>query len=484
MHQMRTLVIIFAFTVMLGPSVSGQVANGFNFKIDNIITGGGTLQRINIEQVNLWSDSLKEALNKSYRYDSVKIKLKIDSMKAKGERSFLLQSKMDSLSESRERISQIIAQKKDSIITSVEERYSTWKNRLTSIRDSITARGLPVGAPKEIAGLNTPNLPSLPPLPELPQLGKTDLATVKLPKELSNLAKAPLTELPSVGLSDKLNLSALDEVKAATSDPVNAAENVAENLKPVKDMQGRLSAIDELKNTEVIEAVQKAQDPEALRQEAKEMVLEKAVDHFEGKAAVLEEAMQKVAKYKQKYSHVNSLSEIPKRPPNPLKGKPFIERLVPAITFQIFKGDNLLLDVNPAVAYRFNGRFNSGIGWNQRLSYNLDKDRFNSFRTLYGPRVFSEYLAWKGFSVRAELELMRTDVPIPIRHIYGNDAGTRQWVFTPFAGIKKKYRIMKGVNGTAFIMTNLYNPQRKSPYPDVINSRFGFEFKLKRKRVD
>jgi len=49
------------------------------------------------------------------------------------------------------------------------------------------------------------------------------------------------------------------------------------------------------------------------------------------------------------------------------------------------------------------------------------------------------------------------------------------------AGIKKEYRFLKGVRGTAFILLNLYNPKRKSPYADVMNSRFGFEFPLKRK---
>jgi len=49
------------------------------------------------------------------------------------------------------------------------------------------------------------------------------------------------------------------------------------------------------------------------------------------------------------------------------------------------------------------------------------------------------------------------------------------------AGIKKEYRFLKSVRGTVFILFNLYDPKHKSPYGDVMNSRFGFEFPLKKR---
>jgi len=49
-----------------------------------------------------------------------------------------------------------------------------------------------------------------------------------------------------------------------------------------------------------------------------------------------------------------------------------------------------------------------------------------------------------------------------------------------FSWFKKEYRLVKNVKGTAFVMFNLYNPEHKSPYGDVLNTRFGFEFPLKK----
>lgn len=39
-----------------------------------------------------------------------------------------------------------------------------------------------------------------------------------------------------------------------------------------------------------------------------------ATDHFAGKQEQLKAAMEKVAKYKQKYSSVSSIKDLPKRP--------------------------------------------------------------------------------------------------------------------------------------------------------------------------
>jgi len=54
-----------------------------------------------------------------------------------------------------------------------------------------------------------------------------------------------------------------------------------------------------------------------------------AVDHFAGKQEQLKQAMDQMSKYKQKYESVQSIEELPKRPPHAMRGKPFYERLVP-----------------------------------------------------------------------------------------------------------------------------------------------------------
>ena len=59
-----------------------------------------------------------------------------------------------------------------------------------------------------------------------------------------------------------------------------------------------------------------------------------------------------------------------------------------------------------------------------------------------------------------------------------NDPPARDWVWGAFAGLKKEYRFIKRIKGTALIMFRLFDPSRKSPYGDIMNVRFGFEFPL------
>jgi hypothetical protein len=171
--------------------------------------------------------------------------------------------------------------------------------------------------------------------------------------------------------------------------------------------------------------------------------------------------------------------------PRPVsKFKPFAERLVPGTVIQIQnKAGNTLVDFNPYVGYRFTGRMTTGVGWNQRTAYNTKGKNFNPAARIYGPRIFGEFKLWKGFSPRGEVELMNTAIP-PFNNS-SLDASNREWVCGVFFGIKKQYKFFKNVRGTAMVMARLSDSDHKSPYVDVINARFGFEFphKIKRKKV-
>jgi hypothetical protein len=209
--------------------------------------------------------------------------------------------------------------------------------------------------------------------------------------------------------------------------------------------------------------------------------VQQAVNHFAGKEQVLEEAMAKMSKLKQKYSSLNSLSEIPKRRPNEMRGKPWMERVLPSLTLQVHgKGEFLMVDINPAAGYRFTGKLMAGLGWNHRVAYSKKFDAFSNLPRVYGPRSFVEYKIGKGFSPRAEFELMNAPVPPLIQKITA-DYSDRQWVSGAFIGIKKDYKIFKNIRGTSMVMLRLYNQHHKSPYADVVNVRIGFEFPMKKK---
>ena len=119
-------------------------------------------------------------------------------------------------------------------------------------------------------------------------------------------------------------------------------------------------------------------DPKNGKEAAKAIVKQAAVDLFVGKQEHLKAAMDKISKDKQKYSSPSSIKNLPKRPPNPMRGKPFVERLVPGLYLQYQQKNFYLLDVNPYVGYKLSGRLTFGLGWNHRYSYDRDNHSYTS----------------------------------------------------------------------------------------------------------
>jgi hypothetical protein len=251
-------------------------------------------------------------------------------------------------------------------------------------------------------------------------------------------------------------------------------ESQASKIDGVADLQKQSGMVDEYKSK-----LDPLKNPEAGKEKVAEMAKEVAIDHFAGKQEQLKAAMDKIAKYKQKYSSVSSLKDLPKRPPNAMKGKPFVERFLPGIYLQYQQKNGHLIDVNPYASYKLSGRFTTGIGWNQRFVYNNVKNHWDPQKRIYGPRAFVDFGIGKGFIVHLETEMMNSFVPSTF---LGNpDTGSRQWVWGMATGMKKEYKIYKNLKGTVLLQYNLFNPYFKSPYIDRLNSRIGFEYVLKKK---
>ncbi len=251
--------------------------------------------------------------------------------------------------------------------------------------------------------------------------------------------------------------------------------------KGLEDKAGQMAGIGDMKKQTdgLLGQGMPAQDPAAMKKQLVQEGQKQAVNHFAGKEDVLRQAMDKMSKLKTKYESLNSLSEATKKRPNAMRGKPFRERLVPGISLQIQKkADNIYVDFNPYAGYRFSGRITAGLGWNQRVGYDTDYDRFTSAARIFGPRAIGEFRLNKGFVPRAECEYMNTWVPPHNRQPVA-DVRQRDWVPGAFVGMKKEYKFMKGVKGHVMIMLRVFNYQHKSPYNDVLNMRVGFEFPRK-----
>lgn len=491
------------------------VSSAQNSKLDSL-TSERASHKVDSIQSSFYqeSDSLKSAYKSRFqKLDSVQaaLKNKLDSLTTfpGSAKNAIPTSKIDSIqSKIKSKVDSLtsfklpntkITRALDSINTLRDSTLASFNKKLQSIKDNT------------IGKLNNSNLP--PELNDKVSQATANINDFKIPGtdlnlpalnsgdhtfgELNNLnLQSPVPDVGKVGgvgsvkgevagissVTGKVGEYGSDIKKLTTGDLSEVkelptmAEAKAEELSGVGDMKEQTQVLDEYKGIG-----EKMQNPDSLKEFAVQEVKQYAVNHFAGKEEQLKQAMETLAKYKTKYASVNSISDITKRPPNEMRGKPFIERFIPGIALQVQKkGEDFMVDFNPYAGYRFTGRLMAGLGWNQRFAYNTKNNYFNSQARIFGPRAFGEFKLWKGFSPRAELEVMNTNVP-PLTRTPSLDPGSRQWVWGAFVGMKKEYRFIKNVKGTALVMVRLYNPDHKSPYADVLNVRFGFEFPMKKK---
>ena len=332
--------------------------------------------------------------------------------------------------------------------------------RLNGLKNSLPINGL-----GNVPQFNTPDIPKLDGL-------NTDL-------QIPN----PSTSMNGINGADKLN-GISGEAKTITDQVNETAKDINPNTID-KLAESKVSGLKEVKALEEASGnipLDPTMSEEEMKAKLKEQAQKLAVDHFAGKEQQLKAAMEKISKYKQKYSSVKNIADLPKKPQNQMKEKPFIERIIPGLGLQLQKkGDDFLVDFNPYVGYRFTTRITAGVGWNERVPYNTEINRYNSDARVFGPRFYGEFKLGKGFSPGLELEEMNTVVP-PLAQTTPVDPNNREWVFGVFVGMKKEYKIFKQVKGTASVMTRLFNAEHKSPYADVLNVRFGFEFPIKKKQ--
>ena len=312
----------------------------------------------------------------------------------------------------------------------------------------------------------------------------------QLPNGKLNMSSLGNTQIPGLKeiTSETKEISKVSgEVSGYSKDVQNLAKGKTEEVKHLdKDAEAealKMQGVGDLKRKAAELDKYKSQlngkpDSMALKmakQEALQYTRE-ATSHFAGQEVVLQNAMDKMSKLKTKYSKVKSMAELPKKLPNPLHDTPFIERLVPGLTFQLLKSQSVLLDVNVLALYRITPRLSSGAGWVERVVFDTKKQNSTS---VYGPRAAFQFNLSKGFSLRFQPELLNTFVPPQL--IPSGTDGVREWVWSAFVGIKKDFGVMKFIRGNTEVMYNLYDPQNKSPYTDRLVVRFGFEFPMKKK---
>ncbi|MEQ9415050.1 MAG: hypothetical protein RIF39_14535 [Cyclobacteriaceae bacterium] len=399
-----------------------------------------------------------DSINQSASTTQAKLQSKIDSLTTLNLPTLDLSHKLDSTKEAR--------------TSKLKELESTWENTKSKYTSAITELNLP------------------PPWDQGQQslMAATSKLDIKLPVPEANLPSLSLDQglnvhLPGVEnpLGDiDLNTPNFSNVKPEELDQL---EGYTQDVKVIKE--GKVDEVidNQLQNVEGVGELQAQQnqmempslDQAKAKQQYLQMAKQSAMQHFAGKFDQVDNAMSNMSKLKKKYSSVQSVKNLPKRKPNEMRDKPFVERLVPAFNLQLMQRNVWMLDFNPSLGYRFNPHFSTGFGWVQRWGYNFDSNEYAHEERMYGPRVYGEYELKKGFAIKLESDyvnaLMRTLFKDPIG---------RDWVGNLKAGIKKEYRISKKINGNIQALYKLIDPDKRSPYPRF-NIRLGFDFGLKKK---
>lgn len=198
--------------------------------------------------------------------------------------------------------------------------------------------------------------------------------------ELQNLEKDASQITKATGDISK----AEGEMKNLNPDKLESTlEKDAQNIKEVKQFSGEAMQAEQYKK--MVEKWES--DPEYRKELAVTKAKEQAINHFAGQEKQLMAAMQQLTNVKKKYKDAEGVLDMFKRPANPMKGKPFIERLRPGFNLQYQYKNQSLIDFNPQVGYRISGRLTAGIGWNERWGYDFSKWTYVSQDHIYGPRV-------------------------------------------------------------------------------------------------
>ena len=306
-------------------------------------------------------------------------------------------------------------------------------------------------------------------IPQLPEIG--DVKALEEMKEIQS----------KLGKVDEVS----DQVKGYQEDLQNLKEGNLERLEEIPDaIEGRVENLEqldgvkeEIKNFDEIK--KKWNDPEVLKEEALNKAKETAVNHFAGHEEQLKAVMEKMSKLKAKIPDPEGAIDLFAKRQQFLKGKPIKELLVPGLTLQFQNLTSFWLDLNPQLAFKITGRWQAGLGWNERFAYDFKAREWDLENRMYGMRGFVHFKLKENFWLKADVEKM--NAPLRATPIMGSEIIGRGWIWSFFAGVKKDFQFSKYLKGNVQTMYNIYNPDKRSPYVNRLNVRIGFDFPLYKK---
>jgi hypothetical protein len=426
------------------------------------------------------ADSLKAlyqkpiiALNKK----EILLKQKQDSLLAIGQKpNEKIQQQLDSIRLKKENLVNHFNQRKDSVVNRYQQKLAKL-NKVPGVKNKVTLPSNNTNIGNNSILNSNFSLPEISGL-DLNQTSELSSIDNKLP-DVSNPIQNTNLNNPLQKIETPKELGIAKDVKSKIETFKNDTTSIDQKASKVaEDKIAKEAGLDGFSDQE--QKFNEQLKPQS-EEEAKAALLEQAqttaINHFQGKEALLQEAMDKMAKYKKKYNSLASIKDA-KKFYNPLKEKSFRERIFPGISFQYQKSNDYMLDVNPSLGYMILQNVSAGVGFNYRLVRSGNNEHWRQNQSVYGLRAFAEVKLFRGFLGYIEYEYMNTRVPEKAG--VSRETGKREWVSGLFTGIKTRYPITRWMKGTAIVQFNWLNDGIKSPYGNTITSRIGFEFYFKK----
>jgi hypothetical protein len=486
---------LFIFCIIAFQSMQAQNAIGFDSLVSNVAT---------IDTLKNKTENLSSEFN--YKLDSATIKFNvdIDSLRRLGLPSEAYAQKLDSSYRSfQKKVIGGFQKKYDSLGLKADQRLSKIDSVLSSKTHYLDSL-LHSNGMKEIGDRMDVNkkFDTDMKLPVLQDYSASTIVNSKVPQ-------SPGTQLPGVkapGISDDINLGLMEKIDGAGAiKELKSIANVTGDIKTIsaesdkikmlngttgieKEIESRALKTNELSALnaqqkeanalkEKLESIKKTSNRDSLQN----LVKTEFVDHFAGKEEMIKKDMESIAKIQMKYRNVADSRYLPKHPPNEMKGKPFVERLIPGVGIQVYRGDNLTFDVAPFLAYRLSGHVVMGISGYCRLTYIEDHNSVKiKNEDLLGVRLFNDFKLLNGFYAHTELQYFRdrSSIANKIPPVEINGKWQNKFNF----GLYRTYKLGKNINGNIVL---LYDLLKIKEFPNTRNvaMRFGFEYQIRKRKM-
>jgi hypothetical protein len=283
--------------------------------------------------------------------------------------------------------------------------------------------------------------------------------------------------------SEKVGELKKTDVKEEAKKLPGEIEKQAENIDQVEALKKELPQTNTV--TDQVEDLKSKADPANLKNDAKTRTKKAFVDHFAGKDEAVKSGISQLEKYQKKYNSLADIRHLPKKRPNEMKGKPFIERLTPGITFQVYMLESNWkgIDISPSVEYWFSDRFRAGFSAGYRINVNTKSFELEDRDQVYMFRSLAHYKLGKGFFAHLDAEALRTKEYLVTKPPQPTDFNSRAWDYSLNVGIFKSYHISKHVRGTMVVLYDL-TQIGETFNVSQIGMRFGVEYKLTKKKKE